>query len=240
MPDDEGRPIPSTHPTSPTPFESVFRAIAETRFPALREGLEAEGVDPFDRDAFLMVRPVVELVHALRPDEGLGGAMDEFIALVHHAYLFWDAGEPVARLSAKTCESLLAMAPRVGPGHIHDWRVYYVQFPARRIWGEPLAEHPYEPLDGCFVTRGDRALAATAIFGFHPDRAGFTVVLVGGERPARLAREDGSPLFAPVLPAGATASLYSVTGMEELLELIWRSDDLVRATVLPGHALEIG
>jgi hypothetical protein len=233
MPDDEGR---------PTPFESVFRALAETRFPRIREALEAEAVDPFDRDAFLMVRPVVELAHALRPEGGLGGAMDEFIALLHHAYLFWDAGEPVVRLNETTCESLLAMAPTVGPGPLHGSRAYYVQFPPRRIWGEPRPGDSYEPLDGCFVTRWDGALAATAIFGFHPARAGFTVVLVGGERPAppRLARDDGSSLFAPVLPAGATAGLYSVTGMEELLELIWRSDDLVRATVDPGRALEIG
>lgn len=242
MPDDEGRPTPSTPPTSPTPFEMVFRAIAETRFSGIREALEAEAVDPFDRDSFLMVRPVVELVHALRPEEGLGGAMDEFIALVHHAYLFWDADEPVVRLSEQTCESLLVMAPNVGPSPVHGSHAYYVQFPPRRIWGEPLPGHSYEPLDGCFVTRRDGALAATAIFGFHPDRAGFTVVLVGGERPAppRLAREDGSPLFAPVLPSGAMAGLYSLTGMEELLELIWRSDDLVRATIEPRHELEIG
>jgi hypothetical protein len=61
------------------------------------------------------------------------------------------------------------------------------------------------------------------IFGLHPDRMGFSVVEVSGSRPVALVREDGTPLFAPVLAGGAAAGLYSLMGAEELLELGWRT-----------------
>ena len=39
-----------------------------------------------------MDREVVTLLRDLRPEEGLGEAMDQMVALVHHAYLTWAAG----------------------------------------------------------------------------------------------------------------------------------------------------
>jgi hypothetical protein len=52
---------------------------------------------------------------------------------------------------------------------------------------------------------------------------------VGGDRPEALARPDGSALFAPTLPGGSAAGLYSITGEEELLELGWRTTGLAAA-----------
>jgi len=69
------------------------------------------------------------------------------------------------------------------------------------------------------------------IFGLRPDRAGFSAVEVGGARPGRPARADGSALFAPTLPGGKAAGLHSITGEEELLELGWRTTGLAAAAV---------
>ncbi|MEP6473676.1 MAG: hypothetical protein ABJC74_08135, partial [Gemmatimonadota bacterium] len=72
--------------------------------------------------------------------------------------------------------------------------------------------------------------AVLAIFGFHPTRMGFSVVAAEGSRPEGLARQDGSPLFAPVLPGGAAAGLFSITGPEELIELAARAQTADPAT----------
>ncbi len=218
MPEDTAR---------PTPFDLVFAPLAEARFPAIREAMDAEGTDPFARDAFVMVRPVVELMMELRPEEGLGEVMPEMMALVHLGYLCWLHGSRTCEVTPGALADLVA-----GPGPPDaagaERSACYVQYPARRIWGEPVAGAAHQPLDGCFVARAGGHLDVAAVFGLHPERDGFTVVDVGGPRPERLARADGAPLFAPVLPGGEAAGLHSVTGMEELLELGWRSDAMVR------------
>ena len=84
----------------PTPFDLVFAQIAETVFPTIRAALERGGSDAADRDAFLLVPEVVSLLHDLRPEEGLGEGMDQLVALVHHAYLLWDAGALTLPLAA--------------------------------------------------------------------------------------------------------------------------------------------
>lgn len=206
----------------PTPYATAIAPWADEHFFPIRQALADLGVDLWDRDAFLMAQPVVALVHALRPEGGLGEGLKEFTGLLHAAYLFWLHGEPVLAFDARAAETLLAMPKAVrqdaGPS------VRYVQLPPRRIWGAPTAGGPHEPLDGCFVIRRGDHLTALGIFGAHPDRDGFTVVLVEGSRPMGLAREDGAPLFAPVMEGGASAELHSLVGMEELLELAWRAE----------------
>jgi hypothetical protein len=196
--------------------------------------LKAEAVDPFDRDAFLMCRPVVELVRELRPDEGVGEAIDELVALVHLSYLFWHAGGFTVRLGERLFEGLLAEPPPAGPASPPG--AYYLQVPAHRLWANARGEGmPAEPLDGLFVAGHGAERTAAAVFGFHPDRAGFTVVEVGGPRPEGLVRADGSPLFGPALAGGTAANLHSVVGTEELLELVWRVEDVLgRQSLAPG------
>ncbi len=205
----------------PTPFELVFAGIAEERFGPVREAVVAAGIDPFDRDAVLMTRPMVELIHALRPEGGLGPAMEELVALVHAAFVCWHQDARTARLDDAVLSRLVAPS---GPAASPAARMAcYAQYPARRIWGTPVAGAPAEPLDGCFLLLSGGRLVVVAVFGMHPGRDGFSVVSVEGERPAGLAREDGSPLFAPALPGGEAAGLHSLVGMEELLELGWRT-----------------
>lgn len=189
-------------------------------FETIRDALAADGVDPYDRDAFLMHRAVVELIHGGRPAEGLGEAIDEFTAYTHLVFLFWLEGQQALEVGSAALESLLGgesptAQPPTGP------TAYYTALAHHRIWGSPTDLGP-EPLNGWFAgRRGDRLMVA-ALFGGRPEREDISVVAVDGPEPAGLQRSDGTPLFASTLPAGARAGLYSLSGMEELLALAWR------------------
>jgi hypothetical protein len=214
----------------PTPYDLFLASIADESFPRIRASLAAAGADPADRDAFLMDREAVTLIRQLRGDEALGEAMDQMVALVHHTYLAWDAGLILVPLTDEATEAMLSEPPPETPAAADPPRAYYAQMPERLVWASVVEGEPAEPLDGCFVSRAPRAdLRVLGIFGLRPDRAGFSAVEVGGARPGRLVRTDGSALFAPTLPGGKAAGLRSITGEEELLELGWRTTGLAAA-----------
>jgi hypothetical protein len=218
-----------------TPFDLVFQPAAATSFPRIAASLASAGLDPADRDAFLMDREVITLLRDLRPDEGLGEAMDQMVALVHHAYLTWAAGGVTIPIGRETAEELL---DQVLPDcdDPTDLAAYYAQFPERMIWARVIEDDAPEPLDGVFVSRDPLGLLRVlGIFGLRPDRPGFSAVEATGPRAARLTREDGTALFAPTLPGAAAAGLRSITGEEELLELGWRTQGPA-AAVASGEA----
>lgn len=214
----------------PAPFELLFGDFAEERFPPIRAALERAGGGARNRDAFLLNQDVVALLRELRPDEGMGEAIDHLVGLVHHAYLMWEAGTWTFRLTRDRALALLRGDPFPNASGSPPL-AYYLQWPYRSVWAQIASEEPHEPLDGWFVSPapGDDAIRVLGIFGLHPERMGFSVVEVEGAQPTTLARPDGTPLFASVLPAGADAGLYSLVGAEELLELAWRSQGLVRS-----------
>jgi hypothetical protein len=223
-------------PSRPTPFDLVFRDVAATVFPQIRIALQQAGTDPRDRDGFLMLREVVTLLRELRPDEGLGEGIDQLAALVHHSYLFWQAGSPTVEIPIEQLGILLGDPAELRDDY-QDPPAYYVQLPERRVWGETVVGEPPEPLDGCLVHVGpdEMSLRVLGIFGVRADRPGFTVVEVAGPRPSALVRQDHSALFSPSLPGGAAAGLFSIAGGEELLELGWRT-----RTLLVPSAAEAG
>jgi hypothetical protein len=215
-------------------LDLVFDRAAESTFPRIASSLVAGGQDPADRDAFLMDREVVTLLHEIRPEEGLGEAMDQMVALVHHAYLAWAAGAVTIPVGREAAEELLGQAPEGADSK--DVPAYYAQFPERMIWAAVIENEAPEPLDGIFVSRVPGGhLRVLGIFGLRPERAGFSAVEAAGGRVERLAREDGSPLFHPTLPGAAAAGLRSIVGEGELLELGWRTQSLA-ADVETGAA----
>jgi len=207
----------------PTPFDLVFEPAARTTFPAIRAVLLDSRQDPLDRDGFLMLRDVVTLVRDLRPEEGLGEGIDQLAALLHHAYLFWDAGKITVDLPFEGLGYI--MGEQFDPDQEELNRPpHYTQLPEHRIWAQVLAGQAHEPLDGYFQYAPEPGfLRILGVFGMHPERFGFSVVEVAGPLPRALARPDGSALFAPTLPGGSAAGIYSLAGGEELLELGWRT-----------------
>jgi len=214
----------------PTPFDLVFGPAAQEVFPNIRLALDQAGHDPRDRDRFLMLREVVTLVRELRPQEGLGEGIDQLAALVHHAYLYWEADGRVIELTQEQLTALLGTPPDTeAPAEAPP--AYYAQLPQHRIWAEVIPGHPPEPLDGCFVhsTPDGEARRVLGVFGIHPEREGFSVVEAVGPRPVTLVRADETGLFAPTLAGGKAAGLFSITGEEELLDLGWRTGTLAAA-----------
>ena len=164
-------------------------------FETIRDALAADGVDPYDRDAFLMHRAVVELIHGGRPAEGLGDAIDEFTAYTHLVFLFWLEGQQTVEVGSAALdvdllggESPTAEPPTAPNRLLHGARAHGS--------GAPRPTLGPEPLDGWFAARrGDRLMVA-AIFGGRPEREDISVVAVDGPEPAGLQRSDGTPLFA--------------------------------------------
>jgi hypothetical protein len=218
----------------PTPFDLVFETAAQATFPFIQTALDESGRDPRDRDGFLMLREVVSLLRELRPDEGLGEGIDQLAALVHHGYLFWAGGGPTVRLGSGQLLDILDRAPISDSQP--DGPASYTQLPERRVWAQVIPGDPHEPLDGWFQYHDPEPglLRVLGVFGIHPDRPGFSVVEVSGQRPVGLARADGSSVFSSTLPGGASAGLFSLAGEEELLELGWRVAGLGAAARLPA------
>jgi hypothetical protein len=218
----------------PTPFDLVFSQIAERTFPEVRAAIEGAGYEPTDRDAFLMFPEVVTLLRELRPEAGVGEGMDQLVALLHHVYILWDAGGltlpvPEDRLGELLGSSSGTSAPAEPP------RAYYAQFPQHQVWAEVLEGESHEPLDGCFIHSTAGSLRVLGVFGVRPERLGFSVVEAEGPRAPELRRPDGSMLFSPVLPGGASAGLHSIAGGEELLELGWRTRAMAAELFAPAR-----
>ena len=201
-----------------TPFELVFGELAEARFPALKASLAGAGIDPTDRDAFTLDGAVAEFLRELIPDDAPSESLHEFIALLQHAYLFWQGGSRVAASAGTELPSWPL------PAYPPDRLPVYVQLPDHLYWGQLEPDVPHEPLDGCFVHPLGDGIRALAIFGLHPQRPGFTVAEVFG-RPDRALpdRPQGSAPYAPLMDGGAAAGIRSVYGREELLALAWHA-----------------
>ena len=189
----------------PHPFDLVFGEIATERFGPIREALgEAPGLD-----AWLMARPVLELLGDLRPDEGLGAAVDDFVLFVHAAYRWWEAGSVTAAHGEHR-------GPPTGP--------MYIQVPPRRIWARLGDDEVHEPLDGWFALPAGDRLSVVACLGVHAARPGLSVLTAEGPPPVGWRRPDGTATFAPLMTGGDTAGLWSIAAPEELLLLAWGAE----------------
>ena len=215
----------------PTPFALAFGEI-EPRFPAIAEALQQDGAGATDRDRFVLLEPVGRLLREIVPEDAGADALEAHVLLLHHAYLFWAANQPVYQIRDEALRRA-AGETRITTRLPHP--AQYLQLPELRVWGAPNEASPPEPLDGMFVSEaasGDGAIDVLAIFGMRPDRPGFSAVgLEGradpddpaaGEIEIAAARDDGSAPFAPKLAGGTAAGLYSVANAGELLLLTCR------------------
>lgn len=204
-----------------TPFSLVFEETADDRFSAVTDGLKRDLADPDNRDAFLMNREAVMLIHELLPDGGLGDAVAHFAALVHHAYLHWRAGQWTFVLDRATIDTVVRHDAESPPGELPD--SYYLQFPRQLIWGRLDEGEPHQPLDGCFVSHATRALRVLGVFGLHPDRQGFSVAEAGYRAGVEHEEALAADAFTPRMAGGSQAGLYSVAEPGELIALCRRA-----------------
>ncbi|HET7042618.1 MAG TPA: hypothetical protein VFI13_11385 [Gemmatimonadales bacterium] len=204
------------------PFDLVFGELADERFPAIRDSLAGAAIDAADRDAFVLDRAVTEFLRELVPEDAPPESLHEFIAVLHHGYLFWSSGRRV--ISVASTDLPVTVPTARPPGR----PTAYLQLPSHLYWGQLEPEAPHEPLDGFFVHAHADGLRALAIFGLHPERPGFTVAEVGGPPPPLAPRADGSASFAPLMDGGAGAGLRSVGGAAELLALAWHAVSTAR------------
>ena len=214
-----------------SPFALVFGEMAPERFPEIQQAIGGDAVAAADRDRFVLLAPVGQLLRDLAPDDAPPEAMDAYVRLVHHAYRYWESGgwtydvgdaalDRAARGGAMTTQ-----LPVTG---------CYLRLPALRVWGSARNGEAPEPLDGVFltVTATPGTLAVLGIFGMHGERPGFSAVAVDGHADATHAmigetlitteRDDGTPALSPQLAGGDAAAVYSVADAGEMLLLICR------------------
>lgn len=200
----------------PLPWTEIVAALGEARFEEVRDSLRRAGTDGSVRDAFLLDGAAGRLWRDLVPEDAPAETVSGYGALLHVLFLAWERGWPTGSLERERLDALLA-APRVTP-RLTPVAARYVQLPERVVWASPTTGAAHEPMDGVFVMTKESEVAALAVLGFRPERAGFTVMESRMPLPltAPPARPDGSPPFASVLPSGDRARLYSVIDAVEL------------------------
>ncbi|MQA90757.1 MAG: hypothetical protein GEU90_11040 [Gemmatimonas sp.] len=223
-----------------TPYELVFTAgDFEARiFPRIRSEAEAERIDPSLRERFDFLSTAADVVREVTPEDAPPDALDQYRALLFHAFRFWESGKRLYTLDSATARYLVEAAP-----NLDGWKFaipgssVYLQLPANLFWSSISPEAPPEPVDGVFVTLSDgtdslgglaHLLEVLLVLGIRRSRAGFSVIpLVSetGEGISEAWDAEGRPEgdFANALPGGDMAGLYSMLTAAEVLKLIGRA-----------------
>lgn len=217
-------------PPRPHPFTMVFGDLAAERFPAIRAALAGD----LRLVHFLMTPAAIELLHELRPEEGLDEATDDFIAFVHAAFCYWHDGERTVVLEEATTRRMMEISDRrsesgegaMSAAPVSDLRSLisrYVQIAPRLLWSQVESSEIHEPIDGWFAVPEGEQLRVVACLGVHSERPGLSVLTVVGQPPSSVSRDDSTSAFAPTMDGGVEAGLHSVANGEELLWLAWRA-----------------
>lgn len=225
-----------------TPYELVFAdAGFETRvFPLVEREAEARGIDPRDRDRFAFLPSADEAVRGIVPEAAPPEALEQFRALFYHAFNFWRFGRRLYLVTPPVARYLVESPPDLG-----DWELrlphpsLYVQLPANLFWASVSPAATPEPVDGFFavsVAEEDplgppyRQLETLLVLGLRRGRTGFSVIPIGTEVGAGIARvwcdtpgREGARDFDNILPGGEMDGLYSILTTTEALKLLART-----------------
>jgi hypothetical protein len=213
----------------PTPFDVIFArpGLAERYFPAIAEALGPASAPGPDRERFLMLGLVGELMGELAPESGEVTA--QIGLLTFHAFHHWQQGGSGRGIDEPT---LLGLIRLEGLG---DWQLEppapagYIQLPRHVLWVAGSAGQPAEPVDGFFWVTGDpqaNALELLLVLGLHEGRPGVTVIeLASGPLPTQghwgdLQGRAGGEDFSNVLAGGER--LYGLSTAGEVLKLASR------------------
>jgi hypothetical protein len=224
-----------------TPYELVFAApdFPERVFPTLRDDAQLLGLDPLEPDEFQRIPSLASVLRELVPPEATAEALEQYQALLFHAFNFWRAGEPAYLVERAVARYLVEAAPTPA-----GWELalphssLYLQLPTNLFWGSITPESTPEPVDGLFVAsaRGTdglgkpfRRVDLLVVLGIRRDRAGFSIIPFSTETGpgiaaawAEAAGREGGTDFENILPGGEIEGLYSILTAVEVLKLLGR------------------
>jgi hypothetical protein len=223
-----------------TPYELVFiEGDFESRvFPRILEEAEEQGIPALHPERFGFLSTAADVVRNLTPEDAAPEALEQYRALVFHAFHFWCADKPLYVLDPDAARHLVvATAPTGDRSFLVPGGVAYLQLPPQLFWASISAELTPEPVDGFFVTestgfdalgRPFQHLEILMVLGIRRARAGFSVIPVQADLAENLDDvwdEEGRPGgdFANVLPGGELSGLYSILTAGEVLKLVGRA-----------------
>jgi hypothetical protein len=223
-----------------TPYELVFTELFETEvFPRIEAEGAAHDVDPLHPDHFPLLRAVGEAVRDVVPEEAPPEALEQYRALLYHAFCFWRYGKRLYLLDPPLARFLIEAEPA-----FEQWELafphpaFYLQLPTNLFWGSISPDATPEPVDGFFVSSSTaddplgvpfQRVGILAVLGIRRNRAGFSVIPFDTEAGPGITAEwlsgegrEGGGDFKSSLPGGEMAGLYSILTVREVLKLLGR------------------
>ena len=224
-----------------TPYELVFTERFEAEvFPKIHAEAVRHGVDPLQPDRFQLLAAVGDAVRDVVPAEAPPDALEQYRALLYHAFHFWSYEKRLYLLDPAVARYLVEAAPT-----LEGWELslphpaLYLQLPVNLFWGSVTPDSTPEPVDGFFVASapGEDALgqpferlAVLVVLGIRRNRAGFSVIPFDTEVGPGIAAEwalpggrENGPDFQTTLPGGEISGLYSILTTSEVLKLVGRT-----------------
>ncbi|HSU15673.1 hypothetical protein [Longimicrobium sp.] len=224
-----------------TPYEMAFgEAGFENRlFPRIQAEADEHGEDPLARERFGFLTLAGDAARDMVPADAPPEMLEEYRALLYHAFNFWRFGRRTYALDAAVARFLVEAAPS-----LEGWRLslpvpsVYVRMPPNLFWASIATDVPPEPVDGFFATTCEgrdplggayHDLHVLMVLGLRRGRAGFSVIPfdteVGPGIPATWAEgsRDGARDFENILPGGEMAGLYSILTTGEVLKILARA-----------------
>jgi len=92
----------------PYPWTALVDVLGDVRFEEIRGELAAAGIDPYERDAFVLVGAAGRVLRDLVPDDAPAEAVTAYMALLHVLYLHWAGGRAVRTVSREQLSRQLA------------------------------------------------------------------------------------------------------------------------------------
>jgi hypothetical protein len=165
-------------------------------------------VGPWRRDRFDFLSTAADVVREVTPEDAPPEALDQYRALLFHAFHHWSSGRRLIVLEPGAARYLVETSPLLDGW---DFRTpassVYLQLPANLFWSSISPEIPPEPVDGFFVTFAEpdnvpgeiaaanrtsalqaspgglevRSLEVLVVLGIRRSRAGFSVIPVSTE-----------------------------------------------------------
>ncbi|MGD2120107.1 MAG: hypothetical protein PVJ76_00110 [Gemmatimonadota bacterium] len=237
-----------------TPYELLLpeEDFADERFPLIQKEAEEREADLSDPDRFALLSEAGAILREIRSEEDDPRLIQQFGALLFHAFHFWKEGLPFFMLDTGVVRTLVADGPGEGgwspsvPGPAG-----YVQFPQHLIWVPGGEDTPPESLDGFFWSIPDgENLALLIVMGIRKDRPGLSVVPLptlpleaAGEWASIDVRPEGND-FQSSLPGADLEDLYALEAGAEAVKLamrvFWYLDAFAASVANDVQALEEG